>query len=208
VDQVLVSPVDVTTSFEAFAQQGGGASPFESPQLPANGAAARQPWFTLVGPTSESFTRPPYDGTDLLNCYGDPENPPAPVFYGYQTCEAYKAFTKGENPQQLGEGLEFDERLLTVVSNPRNIGGQLKGRGATDSRKMLWDDLSLGSAIAAPEIGMYSLTIQLIKLRSTEILVRVNCLDFEATAVTVTDITGQYDPNADPSKLCKRSGTN
>jgi hypothetical protein len=208
VNQVRANPINVATTLWAFAQLQGGASPFESPQLPANGAAAKEPWLTLEGPTEESFTRPPYNGTALLNCAGGPERPPRPVFYGYQTCEAYRAFSKGANPQPLGAGLEFDERLITVVSNPRNIAGQLKGNGATDSQKILWDDLALGSTTAAPQAGQYSLTVQLVTLRSTEILVRVNCVDFEATAVTVKNITGQYDPNADPSTLCKRNGTN
>jgi hypothetical protein len=71
--------------------------------------------------------------------------------------------------------------------------------GETDSGGYLRDMLTLGSAAHAPAAGSYVVDKQTITLHSGGAVVRVNCLDFESTDVTVEDITSA------PNTTCTRN---
>ena len=207
VDQVAVNPLDVSTSYLAFAEsQGGKTSPFETPQLPANGSAAKQPQFSLVGPINVGVIIL-YRGQEKLQCNGKPESPPEPTWYGYQECEEYQLSTNEQNPRPVRLDLRFEEDIHILDANPENVSSHT-ANGPTNPEGILWDDLSFGFPDQPPQPGQFSLTLQVVRLHSTDIPVRVNCIDFEFRNVTLTDITRTYDPNVPDSKQCIRYNTN
>jgi hypothetical protein len=184
VDQVVSLPISVATTLWDF----------QAANESANGTAAQQ-GFTLKGPTSVKTT---YSGTQLLDCYGRPANPPQPVWYGYQECESYTVWDKGSPPKQIVRaGITFNEDVKLVASSTG--GADYTSSGYTDNNGVLKDLLGSGSPISAPPPGSYTLYRQTISLASTGITVRVNCIDFEATDVTVTDITST------PGTQCARN---
>src|SRR5262249_14514838 len=88
------------------AQQGTPNAPGTQDQL-----APKVP-SSLGGPTA---TKTVYNGTQLLDCYQRPENPPVPVFYGYQECESYTVLDQRKPPQQIVQyGIAFDEDIQVV----------------------------------------------------------------------------------------------
>lgn len=148
---------------------------------------------SLGGPTA---TLTVYNGNQLLDCYGQPVSS-APIFYGYQECEAYTVLDQ-ENPAKpiVKAGIEFDE-VITVIET--NIGiTSHTGSAPTDDGGILRDQLNLGSSTGPPAPGSYVVDKQTITLHSTGAVVRVNCLDYEAVDVIVTDITST--PNATCSR--------
>jgi len=147
---------------------------------------------SLSGPTS---TKTVYTGGALSDCYGQLVTS---VFYGYQACEAYTVFDQESPPQQLvNGGIAFDEDLQVVDTNVGLTSST--GSGATDSTGILRDMLNLGSSTHSPLPGSYVVDKQTITLHWNGAVVRVNCLDFEATDVTVTDITSM------PNTTCTRN---
>src|SRR5262249_43863914 len=91
------------------AQQGTPNAPGTQDQL-----APKVP-SSLGGPTA---TKTVYNGTQLLDCYQRPENPPVPVFYGYQECESYTVLDQRKPPQQIVQyGIAFDEDIQVVTTN-------------------------------------------------------------------------------------------
>ncbi len=204
--EVFSSPIDVATSLWAFAQlQDVGKS---GANQSANGSAAPNPWLSLVGPTDATFKKA-YKGTEKLNCSGKSQAPPIPVWYGNQECAAYKMMSLLPPYGQItAADTRFDEWVKVIDSIPGNVANT-HGNGNTDSKGVLWDDLSLGFVSGPPQAGQFVLSLQVVMLHSTDTPVRVNCLDFEATAttvnVTVTEITKTYDPNVSPAKQCSRT---
>jgi hypothetical protein len=74
-----------------------------------------------------------------------------------------------------------------------------QGNGNTDDKGILVDDLNLGNDVGPPQPGQFIVKKQTITLHSTGITVRINCLDYEATDVTVTDVTST------PGTTCTRN---
>jgi len=94
-------------------------------------------------------------------------------------------------------GIAFDE---SVQITDTNVGlNSYNGSGSTDGGFNVKDMLALGSASAAPAPGSYAVAKQTWTLHSSGATVRVNCLDFEATDVTVTNITST------PTVACSRN---
>ena len=180
VDRVLSPPVSVATTLWAFQEANESADD-----------TAAQQGLTLNGPTPVKTT---YNGTPLLDCNGAVQtNPLALTFFGYQECESYTVFDKGNPPKQIVRaGIAFDEQMDIVATNMNSQHSQ--GNGNTNDKGILVDDLNLGTNVAPPQPGQYIVKKQTITLHSTGVTVRVNCLDYEATDVTVTDITSA--PNA------------
>jgi hypothetical protein len=148
---------------------------------------------TLAGPTNVKTT---YTGQELKDCYAQSLDPRVPTFYGYEECESYTVLDQNKN-QIKEEGMVFDERVQITDTN---VGlTTYTSSGYTDTNFFLKDMLSLGSSTKAPSPGSYAVAKQTLTLHSSGATVRVNCLDFEATDVTVKDIT------SNPNVTCARN---
>jgi hypothetical protein len=200
--QVWTTPIFVATGYWSFGQLAGQAAGPAS-----NGTATELPEYTLNGPT---MVKTIYNqaNPNVWDCLHDKVGPFG--VYGYQECASYRVFDKGNPPQQIvRKGLAFDEKMI-LISNSANLTNAIgtQGNGATIEGGLLVDNLSLVQTNQPLPAGTYLLKEQIITLHSTGIVVRVNCLDYEATDVTVTEITGQYNPAVNPNTQCKRIGAN
>lgn len=164
-----------------------------TPTLQTKGTGNTQKPTTLSGPSAAKTT---YNSNEKKDCYGQSENPKIPVWYGYQECESYTVLD--QNATQIkAQGLQFDETLEVIATN---VGATTQtASGITDSNFTMKDDLSLGSTTHAPNPGSYIVDKQTITYHDTGQTVRINCLDFEATDVSVKDIT------ATPGTTCTRN---
>ncbi len=176
--QVQVNSIPVATTFCALL---GG-------NLSHNGTAAKQA-NTLQGPEGKKFT---YTGSPQLDCDRNPMDPPVPVFYGYQECESYTVLDGRSPPQQIKRGgIKFDEKVKVIKASSGGV--PTTGPGWTNDKGILRDNLTFGFPDGPVLNTDFSLEGQTITLHSTATTVRVNCLDFEQTDVTVTDITSTPD---------------
>jgi hypothetical protein len=163
------------------------------PAAPSPGTVNVQVPTSLGGPTPTKTT---YTGQELLDCYQQSMDPVVPHFYGYKECESYTVLDQNKN-QIMQAGIEFDENVQITSTN---VGlNSYTGGGFTDGAFNVKDMLALGSATAAPAPGSYAVAKQTWTLHSSGATVRVNCLDFEATDVTVTNITST------PTVTCSRN---
>lgn len=83
----------------------------------------------------------------------------------------------------------FDESFSETVASPNLVGIPTEQGSGMSNEIVLVDKLALGQTLSPLPAGSYVLRKQTIKVTFTGAKVRVNCLDFEATDVTVTDIT-------------------
>jgi hypothetical protein len=172
-------PVDPASSLGAFLSGN-----------PSGNNTAAQDVFRLGVPTSVKHT---FNGTPLSKCLNYPLGPYVTyTFYGYEECRYYPLLDHGTPPQPITRsGIRFDEAF-----GPPTIGGnftvnQFTGYGYTlvDPIGLLLDNLYWGFPANPIPAGYYYLQQQTITLHNSRATVRVNCLDFEATDVSVTDVT-------------------
>ena len=186
-----VAPGFTTGSAKGAVLEGGGAVCVLR-EVQVNVPITVQVPTSLGGPRGTKTT---YNNGTLLDCYGQSVTSP---FYGYEECEAYTVLDQESPPKTiLQSGIQFDENIQVVATN---IGlTSHTATGETDSGGYLRDMLTLGSATHAPAAGSYVVDKQTITLHSTGAVVRVSCLDFESTDVTVKDITSA------PNTTCTRN---
>lgn len=181
-------PVNPATSLGAFLS--GNPS--------GNGTAA-QDVFRLGGPTLVKHT---FDGTPLAKCIYYPLGPYLTyTFYGYEECASYTVLDHGTPAQPIRRaGIGFDEDFGRATQNGDFTVNQQTQNGSTLDlpRGILLDNLFWGFPANPIPAGYYYLQQQTITLHNTGAVVRVNCLDFEATDVTVTDVTNN------PGAQCTR----
>jgi hypothetical protein len=182
VTQVAGTPTLLAASYWVF--QGGNQS--------ANKTAVKQGFF-LTGPTNTSPTF--YNGQPLIACSGVSQST---TFYGYQVCAKYQLFSNANPSTPLNLALPLNELIYREATNagPRQPS---TGGASTDSQGVLTDELLLGGNNASFVLssGQFVLYRQNISTLNGS-TVRINCLDYESTGVTVTDIT------ATPYKFCAR----
>ncbi len=148
---------------------------------------------SLQGPSAVKTT---YAGQELKDCYGQSMDPAVPQFYGYEECESYTVLDQNGVQIKLAD-IQFDENVTVTDTN---VGlRSYTGSGYTDANFVVKDMLALGSATAPPAPGSYAVAKQIWTAHSTGNVVRVNCLDFESTDVSITDITGT------PTATCSRN---
>jgi len=180
--------------YDTICSQFGITCPFETGVLGGGDGTVQVPT-SLAGPSSSKTT---YTGQELKDCYQRSMDPPVPAYYGYEECESYTVLD--QNKDQIKQtGIAFDESLKITDTNVNPAPTFNNGSGSTDSDYIVKDMLSLGSATAPPPTGSYVLVKQTWTLHSSGATVRVNCLDFEATDVTVKDITST------PGATCSRN---
>jgi len=182
VEPIPVNPAESDWAFLGGSPSGEGGT---------GGGTAAKDVFKLGDPTS---TYTAYNGGPLFPCGPlgiglPPKLYKFPTYYGYQECEEYPILDINGNaikrfgihinesfgPPQTSPGLSF-------LLHPRN--------GWTDDNGVLWDWLTRGNVSPPPPApGTYVLVQQTFTLKDMGRIVRVNCLDYEATDVYVTDIT-------------------
>jgi hypothetical protein len=136
-----------------------------------------------------------YTGQALTDCYGTNQGI---NWYGYTQCGSYTVLDQESPPVQIkASGIAFSEVLTVVASNPSGVQNN-SGSGATDANFILMDFYAFGSQTATPPSGTYVVYKQTITATSTGKAVRVNCLDYETSGITVTDITSS------PGTTCTR----
>jgi hypothetical protein len=175
-----VNPIPVNPATSLWAFLGGSPS--------GKGTSAKDA-FRLGGPTSTLNT---LDGGPLFKCDDGPGI--FVQYWGYQRCEQYTVLDHESPPKPIKRtGIGFDEKITDLETNYVCTGCDKTGSGATHKGGILWDNLAIGTTEGAAhspqKVGGFAVRNQVITLHKTGATVRVNCIDFEPTDVTVTDIT-------------------
>jgi hypothetical protein len=162
---------------------------------PSGGGTSEKDVFSLGGPTSTLNT---LSGEVLLQCDDGPKI--LTGYYGYQRCEQYTVLDHENPPKPIKrKGIGFGEAIVHVpgLTNLKpcdpGVKCEMTGPGQTHKGGILWDNLAFGEylsgASGSPQnLGSYDVKEQTITLLKTGGTVRVNCLDFEPTDVTLIDI--------------------
>lgn len=137
---------------------------------------------SLSGP--EMGAKIVYHGDELRDCFNQLV---APVFFGYSRCADYTVL------DQAGISIraEMEVREEVVVQDTNVSVTSHIGEGATDSTGLFKDFLAFGSSTAAPSASAFVISRQTLSvlIGSQSFILRVNCQDFRAEDVTVTNRT-------------------
>ena len=123
----------------------------------------------------------------MIECNGTNDGPR----YGYSYCATFTLLDQNGNTMKVGN-LKATEQVSTISSNPPGLTA--KTGGGPLSNGTFQDFWAFVGTSAPPGPGQYvkarqSITIIDNNTSLTYSNLRINCLDFEATDVTVTDIT-------------------
>ena len=191
IEPVPVNPAESDWAFLGGSPSGAGEQ----------GGTAAKDVFSLGGPTG---TYTAYNGTPLFPCGPlgiglPPKIREYPTYYGYQECEDYTVLDSNGNAIKRF-GIQIDESFGIPTTSPGLTVHFNKRSGWTDETGTLTDELARGTQNPPPPApGSYILEQQTLTIHDTGAAVRVNCLDYEATDVTVTDIT------KNPNTPCTRN---
>lgn len=124
-------------------------------------------------------------------------------YYGYGYCGIYTVVDRARKPY-TAKKVNFFEDLDLISSSPPNLTIIKHSAGSTKKDGTFIDTLGFGRPVVAFPTGSYALERQIYTLDPGDDsvqgrVIRVNCLDFEFTELTVTNVTSQ-GPNA----VCKR----
>ena len=185
IQSIMPVPVNPATTLWAFL--GGN---------PSGKGTAADDVFRLGGPTTTKLT---FNGTPRTSCL-DPFGTIIDVtYYGYAECAWYTLLDHGNPPKPIKRaGIIINESFGIPKIGGGNFSISLQqGPGATlfgPALGKLLDNLVWGSKIQPIPAGYYYLVQQTQTLLKTGATVRVNCLDYEATDVSVTDVTNNPNP--------------
>lgn len=156
-----------------------------SPSQPATVA------FFVQVPTSLSLAlgaKQTYNGTNMIECNGTNDG----VRWGYSRCAVFTALDQS-GIAIVTNVLSASETVPTVSSNPAGLRAKVGGGSLVNGTfQDFWSFVAISSP--APQPGQFVKARQTITLTNTNASltypsVRINCLDFESSDVTVTDIT-------------------
>jgi hypothetical protein len=142
-------------------------------------------------PTSLSLAigaKTTYNGNNMIECNGTNDGPR----WGYSRCGTFTLLDQDGLPITVG-GFKASETVSTVSSNPAGLKGKIGGGQLTNGTfQDFWAFVATSSPAPAP--GQYakirqSITITSLSDGTLYTNIRINCLDFESSDVTATDIT-------------------
>lgn len=159
----------------------------------ASGKSSIEPVsFFVQIPTSISMITPgqkvTYNGNDMIECDGTNDGPR----WGYSRCLTYRLMDQASNPIQSANYTAM-ETFEAVSSNPQGIGHTSANNGLAENGT--FDDFLAFVTLSSPppEPGMFIKEKQTFTIRNnqtgTDYVLRKNCLHFQHSDVTVTDIT-------------------
>jgi len=153
-----------------------------------NGQTSNSVNFFVQVPTSLSGpamgAKVTYSGTELRDCF---DQPVTPVFYGYSRCPDYVVLDQASVRIDAAMVIRED-----VTVQATNVGlTSHTGDGATDSTGLFKDFLAFGNSTTGPQPGDFAINRQILSVAigAQSFTVRVNCMNYQATDVTVTDRT-------------------
>ena len=159
---------------------------------PSGNDTAAQDVFRLRGPTSVKHI---FNDTPLALCANYPLGPFVTyTAYGYEECESYTLLDHGNPPGAIQREVFFHEDFGPATQYGNFTVNQHTGNGWSNRAGILTDNLYWYFPANPIPAGYYYLQQQTITLDKSGATVRVNCLDFEATDVSVTDVTSNPGP--------------
>jgi hypothetical protein len=115
------------------------------------------------------------------------------VCYGLERKITYTVQDQNSPPKAiLNASMTATENVTKVSSNPANAGSNKQVTVTVNSQGTFGDDLAFClSAPPPPQTGEFIKFKQslFVTLNSKDYPVRVNCIDYEANDITVTDVT-------------------
>jgi hypothetical protein len=142
-------------------------------------------------PTSLSLVlgaKQTYNGTNMIECNGTNDGPR----WGYSRCAVFTALDQ-TGAAIVTNALSASETVPTVSSNPAGLRAKVGGGSLVNGTfQDFWSFVAVSSP--APQPGQFVKARQTITLTNasadlTYPSLRINCLDFESSDVTATDIT-------------------
>jgi hypothetical protein len=140
---------------------------------------------TVLVPTTASTTGNSlntYNGTTSTWCDG---TNPQTNSYGYRRCLTYQLNDQSNPPSALAGGYPIHEVIEDLVSNYGS--NAITGDSSSNANGVFVDQVGLIGAGSGPPANACAYSRQTFSANSTNI--RVNCLHYTATDVTITDIT-------------------
>ncbi len=176
----------------SFVVYTGNVCDGEAPPPCPTGAFASTGPVTVQTPTSlrlDSTTLTPYTGQTVKNCDGSDAGIGAR--WGYVRCAVYTLVDQQSPAQAIkkaGIGIHEDVQVLATNYSAQNFSGDI----STDANGRIADFLALlgttSTTIPANACSYAKQTLSTVVKGSTKTL-RINCLHYTATDVTITDIT-------------------